>query len=81
MHTESAYVLYNVQMDLSRETFQYRRASAAPFCHSEATAEESRFYACLRFVEILRFAQDDRFHFIGIYDRRRVDAPTISVRA
>ena len=34
MHTESAYVLYNAQMDLSRETFQYRRASAAPHISS-----------------------------------------------
>ena len=30
VHTESAYVLYNVRFDLSRETFQYRRVSAAP---------------------------------------------------
>ena len=43
-----------------------------PDCHSEPTGEESRF-AQVYFVllEILRFAQDDKLGFVGVFNRMK----------
>lgn len=53
-------------MFASRFVIPRRSPKNPPNCHSEPTGEESRF-AQVYFVlsEILRFAQDDKFGFVG----------------
>ena len=42
-----------------------------PNCHSEPLGEESRFvYFYFALLEILRFAQDDKFGFVGVLTER-----------